>query len=136
MTRGSLINARVYLIRSSIAAVVLIIALYALFEFRHLITGPVIAIEYPLSGALVTEPLIELRGHTKNVAHLKLNDRQIYVDSEGNLREPLLLSAGENIIRLEAKDRFGNSVEQILEVLVRTEENPHPTALKYTNSPL
>lgn len=136
MTRGSLTNARAYLIRGLITGSVLIIALYALFEFRHLIAGPVIAIEYPLSGALVTEPLIELRGQTKNVAHLKLNDRQIYVDSEGTLKEPLLLSPGENIIRLEAKDRFGNSVEQILEVLVRIEESPHPTALKYTNSPL
>lgn len=118
MSREPQRNARTYFIRGTIAAVVLLIAFYTLFELRHLITGPVVAVSYPQNGVTVTEALIEIRGSTKNVAYLTLNDRQIFVDSKGNLREPLLLAVGYNVLRLAAKDRFGRKVEHVLEVMM------------------
>jgi len=122
--------ARVYAIRSLLLGGVLLIAAYCLFEFRHLILGPVISLEYPHNGLSVTDPLIELRGTTKNVAHLTLNDRQIFVDSKGNLSESLLLSRGPNIIRLKAEDRFGHEVEHVVEIIVHEDTSSEATALK------
>lgn len=118
MSRDSERNARTYLIRGTFAVAVLLIALYTLFELRHLIAGPVVALSYPQNGATVADPLIEITGTTRNVARLTLNDRQIFVDSKGTLRESLLLASGYNVLRIEARDRFGRTVMRTLEVVV------------------
>ena len=120
-------SARTYLYRTLIILGILSIVFYALFELRHLIAGPVISIEYPASGATLIESLIELRGKTQNVAYLSLNDRPIYVDSKGQVREPLLLSDGYNVIRIKAKDRFGRQAEERLELLVEPSETATTT---------
>lgn len=111
-------NARTYLIRGTLAVALLLIALYTLFELRHLIVGPIIVLSYPQNGATVTEPLIEIRGNTRNVAHITLNDRQIFVDSKGNLRESLLLATGYNVLRIKGRDRLGRDTERLLEVML------------------
>ena len=133
MSRDPERNARTYLIRGTFAVVVLLIALYTIFELRHLIAGPIIALSYPLNGMTVADPLIEIAGSTKNVTHLTLNDRQIFVDSKGELRESLLLASGYNVLRIEARDRFGRKVTHTLEVVVA--ESVASTTARRTSPP-
>lgn len=134
MATGTEKNARTYLLRALLCAAVLSIALYALFELRHLIAGPVITIAYPEDGATISGALVEVRGTAHNVTHLTLNDRQVFVDSKGNLREPVLLSEGYNVLLIRAQDRFGRSTQELLKVLVR-EDSAETTAAKPLHSP-
>lgn len=110
---------RTYLKRGILVFAFLLIACYALFETRHLLLGPVISIEYPENGSTVADAFLELRANTKNVAQVSLNDRPVYINSKGHLKESLLLSHGYNIIYIKAEDRFGRSTEQKLEILVQ-----------------
>lgn len=96
----------------------LLVLAYTLFEMRHLIRGPMITIEYPASGSVVTDSLIELKGKTKNVTRVSLNDRPIFVDASGNLYEELLLANGYNLIRIWASDRFGRSTAEELQIIL------------------
>lgn len=109
---------RTYVIYGALACALLLIALYTGFELRHLIRGPVLTIAYPLDGAVLEDPLMTLEGSAKNIAHLTLNGRQVFVDAAGALVETLLLSQGQNVISIEADDRFGRTTVRLLRVTV------------------
>ncbi len=91
----------------AITSIVLLIG-YAIFNAKHLITGPSIEIFNPTTEELETSKnIFAVKGRALNVTMLKLNDRQISIDTEGFFEEKLLLSEGFNIINIEARDRFG-----------------------------
>jgi hypothetical protein len=109
-------SARTYLLRILTVVAVIFFFLYTLFAFRHLIEGPLVTIEYPLSGSDVLESLIEVRGTIKNASHVSLNDRKVFTDGEGNLKEAVLLTEGVNMIRIQAEDRFGRDTTKELTI--------------------
>jgi hypothetical protein len=89
---------------------------YALFQGQDLIIGPRISIIYPPNGMVATTSLLTLTGHVKNVAFITLNDRPIYTDSKGTIKESLLLPRGYTMMVIQAKDRFGKTTEKRLEL--------------------
>lgn len=108
---------------SVIILVVLGLIAYAYLQSREYLRGPVIAIMEPEGGSISTTSRITLRGSSKNISFLTLNGRQIFTDEQGRFRESLFLSDGYNIMTLEAKDRFGHSVEKRLELVYKPLEN-------------
>lgn len=97
----------------------LIVGGYSLFQAHKLISGPVITIFSPENGSLYNSPLIEITGKAKNVAYLNLNDKKIFTDENGNFKEKLLLSPGYNILKLDAKDKFGTYTEKRIELILK-----------------
>ena len=100
-----------------ISLIVLGIAGYSLFQARNLINGPRVSISWPHDGATLTNESVAVKGVAKNIAYITLNDRQIFVDKEGNFDEELLLAPGYNRWKLEAKDKFGRIVSQKIELV-------------------
>lgn len=91
---------------------------YIYFQFRDYLTGPTINISYPIAGSTVYGPEVEIRGTTKRVSSMHLNDSAIFIDSSGLFKEKLMLTNGYNIMKLEAKDRFGKQTSKLLEFTV------------------
>jgi hypothetical protein len=100
-----------------VSIVGLIILGYGYFEARYLISGPQITVAEPLDGTETTIKLIDISGKVQNITLITLNDRQIFIDENGNFREPFLLSPGYNIVRLDAKDKFGRTNEKVIELV-------------------
>ena len=90
---------------------------YTYFQTRNLIAGPVITISNPENGSTRSSSRIEIHGSTKNISHITLNNRQIFIDESGAFTEKVLLSPGYNIITLEAEDKFGRKTKEILELV-------------------
>jgi len=95
-----------------------VLGLYALFQARFLVFGPVITIESHKDGEVVTDAAIILGGHGENVAWLSLNGRQIFMDEEGNWSEKLIVSSGTSIMTLEARDRFGRERKKHINIIL------------------
>ena len=55
----------------------------------------------------------------KNIKDISLNDRKIFIDEQGNFKEQLLLSYGYNVFKIKANDKFGRSVEKIVEIIYK-----------------
>ena len=91
---------------------------YAIFSARHLIQGPQINVTSLKDGDVVTDPFVTIKGTTENINYISLNDRQIYIDSEGNFTEKLLLYDGYNIIKLYGKDKFNREKNLVLRIMV------------------
>ena len=104
---------------SVIVLVAVGLVVYAYFQSREYLRGPVVVIEEPLNGSMSTTSLVALRGQAHNISFLTLNGRQIFTDEQGRFKESLLLQNGYNIMTLEAKDRFGHQVEKRLELVYK-----------------
>lgn len=100
------------------SAVIFIIAIiiigYTIFNSRLLVAGPQIVIKSPQDGSSFDHQLIEIRGETKNLSFISLDDKPIFIDENGRFREKLLLSPGLSIIKLYGKDRFERETETIM----------------------
>ncbi|MEI6528480.1 MAG: hypothetical protein WCO10_02290 [bacterium] len=108
-----------YLKAIIISFFVLILLGYGIYEAWNLMTGPTIDISSPQNGITVSESLISIAGVARNINEIKMNDRPISIDEQGNFSEEMLLSYGYNIITLRAKDRFGKEVEKKLELIYK-----------------
>lgn len=102
-----------------IIVVVLIVA-YALFQARHLITGPIITLSEPLPAVISTSTFM-VRGKAENIVSLSLNGRPIFTTDEGTFEEVVTLTEGYTILTIEAKDRYGNT-ERLEHNIVRAQE--------------
>ncbi|MEK7531917.1 MAG: hypothetical protein AAB545_03265 [Patescibacteria group bacterium] len=103
--------------------IILLFALLLLFfgylKTKNVFEGPSITIQSPRNGEATTSPLVTIKGVAKNIAHLSLNDRQIYLDQNGVLEEKLLLAEGYNILTLKARDKFGKTTENRIELVYK-----------------
>jgi hypothetical protein len=105
--------------RFGIVGFVLVILLYGLFQARDLIQGPVIQIHAPEDGATVTDTLIRIEGEAHNISEITLNERRILVNETGYFNEQLLLPEGYTIMTFEARDRFGRTTKETLQLVRR-----------------
>ena len=112
-------------LKESIVTLGLIVYVY--LQSREYLRGPVLTIEEPLNGSMSTTSLVALLGRAHNISFLTLNGRQIFTDEQGRFKESLLLQDGYNIMTLEAKDRFGHSVEKRLELVYKPEAQQVPS---------
>ena len=97
---------------------------YSLFSARHIIKGPTIVIEAPQNGEQTKSNFVEIKGKSQNLNYITLNDRQIFIDDEGNFKEKLILYEGENTLKLYGKDKFGRETTKYLQIVAPKEEVP------------
>ncbi len=99
---------------SSLAALLIFIAVYAFFRSKDLLFGvkirDITVNELnPEITTIYTDPVVNITGNAKNAKELLLNNRIISIDQQGNFSEKIALSIGYNIIGIVAKDGFGNT---------------------------
>lgn len=93
----------------------LIIIVYAYYEARGMLYGPVINTS---SGATVShERFITIKGTADRISSLFMNGKAITVTENGAFEEPYLLSDGYNRIILRAQDKYGRSSDKVLEII-------------------
>lgn len=90
---------------------------YALFEARNLIGGPQITLATSEAAITVDEQLVLVRGSAQNISEIRLNGAPIEVTEEGAFEEPVLLTPGYNKVVISARDKFGRSTEETLEIV-------------------
>ena len=95
---------------------VLLLISYGIFNARNLIIGPTIEVFSPAKDMETEESVLTINGRAKNIAFISLNERPIFVDTEGLFEEKLLLSPGSNIIEIRARDRFKKEVLKTIKI--------------------
>jgi hypothetical protein len=112
-------NVKILLKIGICAFAILIIVGYSLFQAQNLLRGPEVIITEPTDGLMVSQSSISIRGTTKNIASINLNNRPIFIDEEGRFNEEILLSYGYNVITVTAKDKFGRSTLEQLHLVYK-----------------
>ncbi len=115
MSRSALSILRI----SAVTLLAIIIIGYSIFQAWKLISGPIIDVYTPQNGATYSQTLIEIDGRARNIAYINLDDRRIFTDKDGYFKEKILLSPGYNIVKLDARDKFGATTEKKLELVLK-----------------
>ena len=110
--------------RVGVILLFLLLSFYVYRQASRLIEGPLITITEPQNGAVVLSKSVSLKGLAKNVVFISLNDQPIFIEESGQFSEQLLLGAGYNIMSLKGRDKFGNTTETFLELILAHEETP------------
>ncbi|MFA6325380.1 MAG: hypothetical protein WCX46_04110 [Candidatus Paceibacterota bacterium] len=97
---------------SLVSFLFLFIVIFAFFRSKDLIFGVKIKNVNIVDGTKVTNNIINIIGKAENATLLKLNDREISIDEEGNFDETIVLLPGYNIINIKAQDKFENVDEK------------------------
>jgi len=92
---------------------------YTYFQSTFLADGPQFTFIEPSSGTIVEDSLVEIKGVVSRVSDISLNGNPIFIDEEGNFSEIILLSHGQNIITLEAQDKFERKITEVLELIYK-----------------
>jgi hypothetical protein len=95
---------------------VLLLVSYGIFNARCLIMGPSVEIFSPAENTETKENVITIKGKAENVSFISLNEKPIFVDTEGLFEEKLLLSPGSNIIQIRATDRFKKEILKTIKI--------------------
>lgn len=99
---------------------ILIVVGYSFFALKDVLRGPRIDIETPQSGYSTTTPMIGVSGRVFRGNLFFINNATTTIDLEGNFSEQLLLSSGYNIMTLEARDRYGRTSTETIEMVLVT----------------
>lgn len=98
------------LLRILIGTVVIVILGYASYRIYPLFSGPKIEITSPLKGEAITGNIIKIKGVVKRAKEVKIFDRIINLDPEGNFEEDIIKQEIYTDIVVTAKDKYGRVV--------------------------
>ncbi|MCX6763408.1 MAG: DUF4115 domain-containing protein [Candidatus Moranbacteria bacterium] len=120
----------------AIGTAILILAggiFYLYREVGSFSTAPRLVIISPENEMEASGNSAVVEGVTDADAQVFINGQPILVNDEGNFRENVTLQAGENVIAIEAKNRFGKETKNTLTVKSKAvsetaaaENNPNP----------
>lgn len=93
----------------------LIIAGYTYFEARGILFGPRITVTSKVTE--VHEPFITIKGRADRISSLLMNGNIVSVTETGAFEEPYVLARGDNRIVLDAKDKYGRTRREVIEIV-------------------
>jgi hypothetical protein len=105
---------------------------YAYYEARAMLYGP--QIDVPAATIVVSEPFTEIRGQAHYISELRLNGAVVTVTEEGYFKEPYMLTPGANQIVLDARDRFGRTRQETIEIFYTPKEQEAPAKSASTST--
>ncbi len=86
--------------------IVLASGIIILYQALNLLAPPKIELFTPKADSVIESKQIEIRGRT-NANLLKINNKEINVDENGNFSFKINLMPGLNVIKIEAENKFG-----------------------------
>lgn len=97
---------------------ILIVVGYSFFALKDVLRGPRIDIATPQSGYATTTQMIAVAGKVLRGNLFFINNATTTIDLDGNFNEQLLLSSGYNIMTLKARDRYGRTRSEVIEMIL------------------
>ncbi len=88
---------------------------YAYFEARGFLLGPSISIAGSVST--VHDPFVHITGTAQRISSLSMNGQPIPVTESGAFDQPYVLAPGVNRIVFDAKDTYGRTSRQVVEIV-------------------
>lgn len=96
-----------------------LILLLSGIQFVRFVSSPALRLDEPRDRAVLTEPMVKIKGKTEKESQLTVNGREIKIDGSGFFDELVEVGAGLNALEFLVKDRFGKETSVVRYVLVK-----------------
>jgi len=119
-----------WIVTTSYVGLFLFIAIFAYEKTCFVLNG--VKIKATIENIENTE-LVSIKGNAEKAIQLTINDREIFVDKKGNFQEVLSPLDGYSIIRIYAKDKFGNEETKTFSLIKKENQTKIVALLKENN---
>ncbi|MBD3282377.1 MAG: hypothetical protein GF387_02095 [Candidatus Portnoybacteria bacterium] len=99
---------------------VVLSSLYFYSEIRHLIKEPSLTINQPPTDITTAKDIVKVSGETDPGSFVLVNGNRIGITSDGSFSAQVQLSAGVNMIEIEAVNRFDKGRKMIRKIIYMT----------------
>ena len=93
---------------------VLFVLGYLFYQVYAINKPPFLEVFEPRDGARITSSSFVVQGKTEIGSTVTMNEQRIFVDSDGNFRQPVSLSPGEKVLTFVARNNFGKESTKAL----------------------
>jgi len=95
----------------------ILVGLYFHREIGFLTKAPALEVSQPPFDITVKQETFEIIGITNLSAYLTVNDKEVYIDKQGEFKTEVNLLEGVNTITIQAKNRFDKTNEIIRRII-------------------
>lgn len=113
--RHSIFSARGLLI----LGVVVLVAVFVLFQYSSLFLSPQLSISSPNDGEVISGNVVQVSGKTDPYATVFIDGSEVYVGLDGKFRKSLYEFTGSKRIIVAAENRFGKQTQKVINVQVQ-----------------
>jgi len=115
---------KVYLTPQRIRNIIIIVLLAALFvylgfQIYNIYQPPQLTVYQPDKNLISSSNFIEIKGITEKEARVFINEKEVFLDSQGNFSATLDLQKGLNMIKISAVKKQGRANTIYREILVQ-----------------
>lgn len=90
-----------------IAAVLVIIVFFLLFQYRSAFFNPDLKVEAPLENQTVNSLTVEVKGKTDPNSTLSVENEQVPIEKDGSFRKEITVFPGRTSIDFQVENKFG-----------------------------
>jgi cytoskeletal protein RodZ len=102
-----------------ILIIFLLLAIYLGFQINKIFTMPDLVVFQPDKNITTSQNFIEIKGQTEREARVFINNKEIYIDNNGEFKATLDLQKGLNTIKISASKKHSKENVIFREVLVQ-----------------
>jgi len=102
-----------------ISIIILALAIYLGFQINNIFIAPKLEVYRPDKNITTSQNFIEIKGFTEKEARVFINDKEIYIDSNGEFKATLDLQKGLNTIKISASKKHSKENVVYREILVQ-----------------
>ena len=103
-----------------------IIGYYLWHQISSFNSTPYLFISSPIADQASDKSEIEIAGQTEAQAVLKINGEDVFIDSDGYFSEIIPLESGNNVLVVEATNRFNRTARQVRNIVYEKKLDPVP----------
>ena len=101
-----------------IILIILALVTYLGFEINKIFSPPDLVVINPVADVKITENFIEIKGQTEKEARVFINEKEVFIDSQGEFKATIDLQKGINYIKISAVKKHSRENIVFREVLV------------------
>ena len=101
-----------------IILIILAVATYLGFEINKIFSPPDLVVTNPPTNVRIAENFIEIKGQTEKEARVFINEKEIFIDSQGEFKTTIDLQKGINYIKIAAVKKHSRENIVFREILV------------------
>ena len=105
--------------RLAILALIAGVLIFLIFKVQHIFAFPRLEVVSPVDGSMVYEKHLKIVGKSEPEVEIMINNKNFFVDSEGEFSADVDLQKGLNLIKITAKKRYSRIKEVDLRVLYK-----------------
>lgn len=107
---------------TAIALLLLVVSIYLGISYLNFIKPPLLEVQEPIEGMMVSEKMLPVKGKTNSEAFLEVNNQPVLVEEDGYFETEIEVSTNTKEVVVVAKSRSGKETTVRRNIMVELSE--------------